>query len=266
MSLLRAYRALLTAELQNAVQYRVQMLLWLVGNVMRPVIFLAAWDAVARARGNAVGAYSAGDFAAYYVCVTLVTQLTQAWDSYEFETEVRLGQLSPRLLRPFHPIHYAVAGNLNWKIFTLPFLLPILAVLAWSFHATFHTSPVQLLLFVPSVVLGAALNFVLGWCVACLAFWTTRVQAISALFDRAAFIFSGQVAPLSLLPGALQSTAAILPFGYMLGVPADILRGGTPPDRALALIAAQASWLVVAVVAFRVIWRMGVRQYGAVGA
>jgi ABC-type uncharacterized transport system permease subunit len=52
----------------------------------------------------------------------------------------------------------------------------------------------------------------------------------------------------------------------MLGVPADILRGGTPPDRALALIAAQASWLVVAVVAFRVIWRMGVRQYGAVGA
>lgn len=264
--LLRIYRALLTAEFQNAVQYRAQMLLWLVGNVMRPIVFLAAWTAVARARGNAIGSYSVGDFAAYYVCLTLVGQLTQAWDSYEFEWQVRQGQLSSRLLRPFHPLHYAIAGNLNWKIFTLPFLLPVLAIIAWSFHATFHTTLVQILLFIPSVILGAALNFLFGWCLACLAFWTTRVSAISSLFERAEFVFAGQVAPLALLPGVLRTLATVLPFGYMLGVPADILRGGTPPDRAILLIGGQALWLGITVVAFRVIWRLGVRQYGAVGA
>lgn len=266
MSLFRAYRALLTAELQNGAQYRVQMLLWLVGNVLRPVIFLAAWVAVVQARGNAAGGYTIGDFAAYYVCLSLVTQLTQAWDSYEFETQVRLGQLSPRLLRPFHPIHYAVAGNLTWKMITLPFLLPVLVVIALSFHATFHTTPIQFLLFIPSVILGAALNFVLGWCVACLAFWTTRVEAISGLFDRATFLFSGQVAPLALLPGLLGTIAAALPFGSMIAVPTEILRGGVPPERALLPIAIQAVWVAVAVGAFQVIWRLGVRQYGAVGA
>lgn len=264
--MLRTYRVLLTAELQNAVQYRVQMLLWLVGNVMRPVIFLSAWVAVARTNGNGVGAYSVGDFAAYYVCLTLVTQLTQAWDAYEFEQDVRLGRLSSKLLRPFHPIHYAVAGNLNWKIFTLPFLLPVLALIAWSFHATFHTTPLQLVLFVPSVLLGAGLSFIFGWCLACLAFWTTRVQSITAFFDRAGFLFAGQIAPLSLLPGVMQTIAYILPFGYMLAVPADILRGGTPPDRALLLIGGQAAWLVATLIAFQIIWRLGVRQYGAVGA
>ena len=68
--MLRAYRALFLAEFQSAAQYRVQYLLWLFGNVIRPVIFLAAWVAIAEARGSDIGGYSAGDFAAYYVGLT----------------------------------------------------------------------------------------------------------------------------------------------------------------------------------------------------
>ncbi|HEX5417034.1 MAG TPA: ABC-2 family transporter protein [Chloroflexota bacterium] len=264
--MIRAYRALLLAGFQNAVQYRVQMLLWLVGNLMRPVIFLAAWDAVARAQGGAVGSYSEGDFAAYYVCLTLVGQLTNAWDAWEFETQVRTGTLSPRLLRPFHPLHYAVVDNLIWKIFTLPALLPFLAVIAWSFHAHFTTQPWQIALFIPSVILGAALRFLFGWAVASLAFWTTRVLAISTLTDQLSFIFAGQVAPLALLPGVLQALAYLLPFGYMLGVPAEILQGGLGPDDALRLVLGQVVWLAVSFVAFRVAWGLGLRHYGAVGA
>ena len=120
--MLRAYRALFLAEFQSAAQYRVQFLLWLVGNVIRPVIFLSAWVAVAAARGGDIGGFSAGDFAAYYVGLTLVGQLTQSWNAYEFEQEVRLGRLSPKLLRPLHPVHYTVVGNLVWKAVTLPAL------------------------------------------------------------------------------------------------------------------------------------------------
>jgi len=35
------------------------------------------------------------------------------------------------------------------------------------------------------------------------------------------------IAPLALLPGFLQTLSLALPFGYMLGVPAEILRGGS---------------------------------------
>lgn len=261
-----AYRALLLATFQNAVQYRVQMLLWLVGNVMRPVIFLAAWAAVAQAQGGAAGGYSVGDFAAYYVCLTLVIQLTNAWDAWEFEQEVRQGTLSPKLLRPFHPMHYAIADNLIWKAFTLPALLPVLALIAWSFGAHFRTQPWQAALFVPSVMLGAALRFIFGWTVATLAFWTTRVLAISGLIDRAAFLFAGQVAPLALLPGVLQTMAYLLPFGYMYGVPAEMLRGGLEMREALTLLAGQVMWLAITILAFRIMWRIGLRHYGAVGA
>jgi ABC-2 type transport system permease protein len=264
--MLRAYRALFLAEFQSAAQYRVQFLLWLVGNVIRPVIFLAAWVAIANARGGDVGGYSAGDFAAYYVVLTLVGQLTQSWNAYEFEQEVRLGRLSPKLLRPLHPVHYAVVGNLVWKAVTLPALLPVLALIAWGFHAHFALAPWNVALFIPSVILAGALRFLSGWVLAALAFWTTRVAAVANIFDQVGFILAGQIAPLALLPGALQSIAYVLPFSYMLGVPADILRGGLTVEQALARVAGQVVWVGLSYFGFQVIWRAGLRQYSAVGA
>jgi ABC-2 type transport system permease protein len=123
-----------------------------------------------------------------------------------------------------------------------------------------------LALFVVSSLLGAALRFMFWWVVALLAFWTTRVQAAINLIDRVAFIFAGQIAPLPLLPGALQTVAYILPFGYMMGVPAEMLGSGLTLQQALLEMLGQVAWLLGSIGLFLVIWRLGLRQYSAVGA
>jgi ABC-2 type transport system permease protein len=92
------------------------------------------------------------------------------------------------------------------------------------------------------------------------------VHAVSTFWDRAAFIFAGQIAPLALLPGPLQAISLVLPFGYILGVPAEILRGGVSVTTALELMAGQAIWVVIFYFAFQRVWRAGIRQYSAVGA
>ena len=264
--MLRVYRALLLAEMQAAAQYRIQSILWLLLAIVRPVVFLAAWDAVATSQGGSVGGYDTGDFAAYYVTLTLVGHLTQAWDAWDFEQEVRQGTLAPKLLRPLHPIHYAVAGNLIYKISPGILLIPVLALISWTFHARFTAEPWQYLAFLPSVLIAAALRFAFGWLTATLAFWTTRVQAVLNLLDRFTFVFAGQVAPLSMLPGPLQSLAYVLPFGYMLGVPAEVRHGGSTPAQVGLLLLGQVVWLVVSIVGFRLVWRAGLRQFSAVGA
>ncbi|HKW77923.1 MAG TPA: ABC-2 family transporter protein, partial [Candidatus Limnocylindria bacterium] len=234
--MIRTYRALALAQLQALSQYRVQIFLYLLFSIVRPVIFLAAWVAVANSQGGRVGDFAVPDFAAYYVGITLVTHLTQFWHAWEFEAEVRMGQLSAKLLRPLHPLHYAVVENVTWKAYTLIGLVPALALIALTFGAQFRTDVPHLLLFVPSVLLAAALRFAIGWCVSTSAFWTTRVHAVAELVDRAAFIFAGTIAPLALLPGVLGVIAYALPFGYFIGVPADILRAGSSLERSLALI------------------------------
>jgi ABC-2 type transport system permease protein len=106
----------------------------------------------------------------------------------------------------------------------------------------------------------------LGWVLAACAFWTTRIQAIMQLYDRFSFVFSGQIAPLGLLPGGLRTLGAVLPFGSMLWAPAEILRGGADVSQAATLIGIQALWLLLSCLAFVGVWRLGLRQYGAVGA
>src|SRR5947207_6948139 len=96
------YRALFVANVQQAAQYRVQSVLWLLFAVIRPVVFLAAWSAAAETQGGAIGDFTTADFAAYYVCLTLVTQLTMSWVTDQFEWEIRQGTLSAKLLRPLH--------------------------------------------------------------------------------------------------------------------------------------------------------------------
>jgi ABC-2 type transport system permease protein len=149
---------------------------------------------------------------------------------------------------------------------TLPALLPALVLIAWTFQARFQTQPWQMLVFVPSILLAVALRFVFGWVLAALAFWTTRLHAIMHLYDRASFIFAGQIAPLSLLPGPLAAVGYALPFAYMLWAPSEILRGGVTVDQALWILVAQAVWLALSWLAFVVVWRMGLREFSAVGA
>ena len=266
MTLFATYRALFVAQLQQAAQYRIQALLWMLFAIIRPIIFLAAWAAVASTQGGSVGGFSVGDFTTYFVCLTLVTHLTMAWNSHEFEFEIRQGRLSPKLLRPLHPLHYSVVENTVFKLTTILPLSAVLVGVVLTFGARFDTQPFHVLLFVPSVFLAAALAFMFTWLIATLAFWVTRMRTANTLFMRASFIFAGQIAPISLVPDWLQALSYALPFWYMLGAPTEILSGSTSFPSSLLIIGVQAVWLGLTYVAFTVAWRSGLRQYSAVGA
>ena len=264
--MIAVYRQLLIAQIQTVAQYRIQSFLWMLFAVIRPTIFLAAWVAVARAQGGSVGGYTTSDFAGYYIVLTLVGHLTTAWNSFEFEFEIRQGRLSPKLLRPLHPLHYAVVENIVWKGTTILPLLAVLVLLAVTFDVRFATQPWHIALFVPSMLLAMALSFMVGWVVGCGAFWLQRVQTLNTLMQRTAFVFAGQIAPISLMPVPLQVAAWALPFAYILAAPTEILRGGVSLEQALVLIAGQIGWLIVSCVLFTFVWRAGLRQYSAVGA
>lgn len=264
--MIRTYKALIVQQFQQQAQYRVSLFLYALFSFIRPIIFLAAWVAVAESQGGTLGALSRADLAGYFVITIIVTHLGTSWDFFEFEWEIRSGRLSPKLLRPLHPIHYSIVANILWKLMTSVVVVPVAILVAITFEARFQTQPWHLAVGTVSVLLGAALQFVFGWVFASVAFWTTRVNAVVTLYQRTGFIFSGQIAPLLLLPGPLLAIAFALPFAYMLGVPSEILRGGPDLGTALLMMGGQVVWLVIAIVLYRIVWNAGLRQYSAVGA
>lgn len=248
------------------VQYRAALVIWMIGHVLEPLVYLIVWTAVSNSRGGSVGEYTPREFSAYFLVLMLVNHVTYTWVMYEFETRVRDGTLSFALLRPVHPIHSDIADNISAKLITLPFMVIIAFVLAALFHPLFAPPWWSVLVFLPALFLAFVLRGVLEWTLAQAAFWTTRVSAVNQAYFVLMLFLSGQIAPLSLFPSFVQTAADILPFRWMLGFPVELLLGHLTPDQALTGLGAQAVWAIIALVLLRYVWRAGVRSYSAVGA
>jgi ABC-2 type transport system permease protein len=196
----------------------------------------------------------------------VVNQLTFTWIMHEFEFRVRQGQLSPLLLKPLHPIHGDIAENVTYKALTSVVLVPALVLLGWAFRPALQPQPWMVAAFLPAVLLAFLLRFLSGWTLALAGFWTTRVLAINQLYYMAMLFLSGQMVPLSLLPGPVQALAAVLPFRWMVAFPVELLLGQLTPEETLAGFGMQLAWLAAHAGAAAYIWRAGLRRYSAVGA
>ena len=265
-ALLDVYVQQFKTTLASQLQYRAALVIWMLGHVLDPLIYLVVWSTVSRSSGGSVGGFTTGEFAAYFVVLMLVNHATFSWLMWEYDYRIRHGTLSFALLRPVHPIHADIADNVSFKLITFVFMLPIAIGLAIVFRATLHLSPWAVAAFAPALLLAFLVRFFLEWTLAMVAFWTTRVSAINQMYFVVALFLSGQVAPLSLFPFPIQVAAAILPFRWTIGFPVELLLGRLTPIEALTGLAVQAAWLALSLALLRLVWRAGVRVYSAVGA
>jgi ABC-2 type transport system permease protein len=176
------YWSYLKTTLALQLQYRVAMSIWMIGRLLEPTVYLVVWTTVAEAKGGSVGGYSAADFAAYYIVLTLVVQFTFTWIIHEYEYRIRSGELSAVLLKPIHPIHSDIADNIGYKVLTSVIIFPAAGFLYWMFDPVFNTNVTLFGYFVVSMVLACFLRFLLEWSIALVAFWTTRNEAINQMY------------------------------------------------------------------------------------
>jgi len=266
IDLLILYRAQFKTTIAEQFQYRGALVIWLLGLILEPVIYLSVWSTVARSQGGTVNGYGAADFAAYYLIALFVSQATFSWVMWEMEYWIRQGTLSPLLVRPVHPIHRHIANNLTFKLLTLAVTIPVVIVLSLVFRPHFTVTSATALAFIPVLIVAMALRFAMEWTLAGAAFWVTRVSAINQLYFVVFLFLSGFAVPLPLLPAPVQTLAAWLPFYRTLGFPVDVLLGRIDPAQVAAGVAAQVTWLAIAVTLLNVMWAKGIRQYSAVGA
>src|SRR5688572_29457858 len=114
-SLFDYYVARLKIVLSTMFQYRISTIMWLLGMMVEPIVYLIVWSTVATQQGGMVAGYTAGTFAAYYIVWTLVRQMNIALTPYSFEHRIKNGRLSPELLRPIHPVHNDLAWFTGMK-------------------------------------------------------------------------------------------------------------------------------------------------------
>jgi ABC-2 type transport system permease protein len=263
-SLLRKYMALTRSAWSLSLEYRAEGFVWLMTNLLS-VIMLLVWLSISR--GGPVNGFTPGDFVAYYMLGLLVRQLTSVWTSWEMDMEIREGLLSPQLLRPIHPIHRHIAANWAEHVMRLGLLVPFIAlVLLLTPEAHLYITPVSVIAFVVAVLGAWALCFLVDYAIGILAFWTSQATAFTQLLWGFKIVLSGILAPIQMFPAALQAALDWLPFRYMLAFCNEILLGQAQGERLVQGLLVQWAWVAFFFVLVRVLWKLGVRNYSAVGA
>jgi len=245
-------------------EYRAQGILWIL-TFFFPLIMMAVWLAVVREAGTVAG-WDAPDFVSYYVAAAVVSHLTTAWILWDWDEEIRTGNLSTRLVKPMDPLHHYIASQIGWKIFMILVLVPPVAVAAWLLPSiNYPLTIARVLAFILSLILGFAVAIAMSAMFAMIAFWSTQARNLYSLWIGVGQFLSGWIIPFELLPTAIRDVALWLPFRSTLGLPIEILMGRISTDEALLGLAVTTGWIIVFMIVYRQLWARGLRRYEAVG-
>lgn len=260
----KAYPTLLRAYWQQALEYRIQIIMWTLAGTY-PLVMMAVW--LNLAKGGDIGGYGPSQFIGYYLGVVWIRRITYIWILSEMEERVRTGELSAFLLRPLDVVHMVFTHIAAVRFFNALLVGIIVGgVLLLVPGQQWVLTPMNILAFCLVIPIGFLFEFFLQYLVGTLSFWTTQVQRIFDVFFFIKSLLGGFVVPLTLLPPTVQAVAKWLPFQASMALPAEILIGKATPERVFAGALVSLAWVVVLAVASRVLWRAGVRSYGAVGA
>lgn len=263
--LLRLYPNLLRVGLLQALAFRGQVVLWLLTSFF-PLIMLAAWLSVAREVGE-VGGFDSAGFVSYYVTAAVVNHFTVVWASWDWDRDIRTGELSVKLLKPLDPFHTHLAGHLGQKALVAALLLPALVVLAVALPALrYPIAPSAWLVVAAAVVAGFVLNLVMASAFAMLAFWSTQVRNLYQIWWGIGFFLSGWIAPLALFGESFRAVARVLPFRSSLGFPVELALGRLGTAAVVQGFGVTLAWTAAFGAAYRLLWRRGLRRYEAVGS
>lgn len=266
MTLWRNYGALLRHSMAIQLQYRASVFIWSIGGIIQPLILTTVFTRIAQEQGGAIGAFSTGDLAAYYIVAMFVDRFTFTWIMWEYDFRIRNGQMNQLLMLPIHPIHRDIADNLTYKLIQLLFFIPATVLLVFTFRPIFNTTVRDVLIFVPALLLSFFIRFLSGWCLAISAFWLNRTEALSNSYFVVRYFFSGQLLPIELLPVWMATLSVWLPFRWHYAFPVELFLGRLNSAEIMQGFAFQLCWLAAIGLLTRTLWRRGVKQYGAFGS
>lgn len=251
---MRKYWLVFTNSVATMLTYRVNLLWELGSHCFAMLIIYLLWSTLLK---NGFGAdhYSQSSLILYYLAMTFVGNFIH-YDYHLAADDVRLGNLSADLIRPYN--YYlklfieGLAGKLLVVLLFVPIFLPLI-------------KPNYLVIFLVTLTLALIIRFLIMLTIGGLAFWFNRVHGFNAAIFSIGGLFSGEMIPSDLLPEKLQLVGNLLPFKYSTFVPAKYLSGNASGENLLANFLMQIFWIIIWLLIVKVIWQKGLKRYESAG-
>ena len=246
VKLWRRYKPFINAGIQELITYRVNFILYRIGDVMGAFVAFYLWKAVFdSSQEPLIQGFSMADITLYIIMSFVTNLLTRSDSSFMIGEEVKDGSIIMRLLRPVHFAASYLFTELGskWLIFIsvgLPFLSVIVLIKILSGQGILEVLGLTVL-YLFSLTLAYLINFFFNIC-----------------FGFSAFVFKnlwGSNLLKTSIPKIVSDILSFLPFSSLIYTPVMIIVGKYDASQILQALLLQLFWLIVMVGLSQLIWK-----------
>lgn len=259
------------AKLYFSVQleYRAEFIFRRLRNLIGFATLFMIWLAVYSSGEQQLLGYSQDEMFTYLVIGQLVNAITWSNWTGHLQGLISNGDLSEFLLKPMSTTAYLVTNELSDKVLDVFFVCIELAILVFIFRPglALDISVFNFVVFIMLIPLIAILRFLVSLAVSLTTFWYYQDSGWGQrfLFDMLFDFMSGLYFPLEFLPGIWAAVFIGLPTSLFYYTPMQIFLGKLSVQQSLTSLATAALWSLILMFICRLMWRSGLKNYGAFG-
>ncbi len=252
-------------SLSSFLQYRLNLGLILISQSISLSGLLYIWIAI-YSGGQTVGSYTLTGILTYYLVLTLLrTTISEGVGmGFEVVNDINDGVITNYLLKPFsYPLEKLVKLFGQATINTL-FMAPIAVLIGFLLKNYINLpSLTNFIQFIGLAFIALIFYYLIYFLTALSSFWVTH----GGNFIYATIIISnflnGGTLPLDLFPAWYQSISIYLPFQYLLYIPIQGYFGNI--ENWLFTLSIALVWIIIFIIITKIIWKMGIKKFEAVG-
>ena len=216
---------------------------------------------VAGSAGGEVNGMTTADLATFSFVSQAFIMIVGAFGYTELSMRIRKGDVVVDLYRPVDLQLWELANWLGRSAFQVVARgVPPILLGAIAFDLVWPTSWQQWLAFATATVLASVVGMAVRFCSGLTAFWLLDNRGIEQLLVIAIAFFAGLLLPINLFPGWLAAVARATPFAAMIQLPVEIYLGQHQGWGMAAVLVQQALWVIVLLMAGRLILAAATRK------
>lgn len=263
---MKKYLLIVKNNFQSNLVYRFSTYAIFVGEALVFIFFFYLWSSI-YSSGQKIGSYSLSEMISYYLILNFLFLTTKNNGiSWMVGEEIRYGELSNNLLKPFSYFGYVLAsalGRLLYCFFVYSFIY-VLLYIALRNYINLPDNVFSFFMFFLLAMLGFFINFLITYIVGLAAFWLGVIMGLSFASMSIITFLEGGFVPLDLLPDFVNRANNYLPFKYVIFTPISLFTNKI--SFSWDLIVVPVCWIIFLYLLARFIFNKGVKKYEGFGS
>lgn len=262
---MKKYLALLSISWQNGFAYRISVFLWRFRQFLSTFFSLTVWTILYQDVTNSFG-YSQSQMIAYIFLTSLIQNLVITSALNGLTSSIYSGEISILLVKPIKLFRALAMEEVADKSKNFIFaLLESFALFLLFKPEFFAVLPWHFLVGIIWLIGAIALNFCISLLFGAIGFWSPESWGPRFLFFTFVNFVGGKFFPIDILPKVIQTAVWLTPFPYLSFAPTQVFLNRLDTTHILLGSFGLIFWLISLTIIVRSVWKIGLREYTAMG-